>query len=326
MQNKKITKPTLVFLDTNTVDLKDIDFTRLKQSTTAQFYSDLSVDDIIKKAKQADIVITNKCVMDRKTIEQLPRLKLICVAATGVNNVDLIAAKEHKIAVCNVAGYSTHTVAEHAFLFMLALAHRFLEHDTASKNGEWSQSDSFTVLKYPFFDLRGKTLGIIGYGSIGKQVAKIARAFKMNVLIAALPNRTYKNKNRTPLKEFLKKSDFVSLHTALHQNTYHLINKNTLTYFKKGSCLINLSRGAVVDEQAVATALLKNQLTGYASDVLSSEPPPPHHPLLNSLLKQKVLLTPHIAWASHESRQRLVDEITKNIIFFLKGKSRNKIV
>ena len=326
MKNQ-VKKPHLIFLDATTVDLGDLSLSSLKKQGRYQSFDLLPDSQITRKAQTAEILITNKCVLDRKKILTMPKLKLICVAATGVNNVDLKTCEEQKIAVCNVAGYSTQTVAEHALLFLLALAHRLEEHNTISKNGQWSRSPHFSFLDYPFCDLNGKTLGLVGYGTIGKKVAELAKAFGMNVIVAKIPGRKYESRNkRIPLKSVLKQSDYISLHTSLHSNTFHLIGKKELALMKRNACLINLARGPVVNEKELVTALAKNKIRAYASDVMEQEPPSTRNPLLSRKLAHKVLLTPHIAWASRESRQRLVNEIGLNIEAFLKGKKRNRVI
>lgn len=320
-------KPRLLFLDASTVDLNDLDMSAFKQLGHYKKFDLLPDSSITNEASKADIIITNKCVLDAEKITSLSQLRLICVAATGVNNVDLDACRKNNIAVCNVAGYSTQTVAEHTFMFLLALAHRLQEHHQAATSGLWSQSPHFSVLDFRFSDLCGKTLGLIGYGSIGKKVAAMAKVFGMRVLVAALPGRKYPaSQKRISHWQLLAESDYVSLHTSLHQNTFHLMGKKELSSMKKTACLINLSRGPVVDTKALVEALGKNKIRAYATDVLEQEPPTSEHPLLDPKLKEKVIITPHVAWASYESRQKLVNEMALNIEAFLKGKKRNRVV
>ncbi|MBI4411339.1 MAG: D-2-hydroxyacid dehydrogenase [Deltaproteobacteria bacterium] len=320
-------QPAIVFLDSATVDFGDIDLTPIAKNGRYFPFENSSQDEIVKKAGRAEIVITNKCIFAPPIFKKLPHLKLISVAATGVNNVALDEARKRKIAVTNVPGYSTTTVSEHALLFLLALSHRLVEHHNAVTSGLWSQSPHFAYLDYPFSDLRGKILGILGHGTIGKKVAGFAKAFGMKVLTAKLPGRIYaKKERRLPLKKVLQKSDYISLHCALTETTRHLINRRHLSWIKSSACLINLARGPVVDEEAVADALKNGHLAAYATDVMHQEPPPEDHPLFDDSLRNKVLFTPHIAWASRESRQRLVDEMGKNIQAFLEGRKRNRIV
>jgi glycerate dehydrogenase len=191
----------------------------------------------------------------------------------------------------------------------------------------WSASPHFALFDFPFSDLEGKTLGIVGYGTIGKRVAALAKAFRMNVLVAKIPGRKYIDaKGRLPLEKVLKESDFVTLHCTLTKESRHLMNTKRLNIMKKSAYLLNLARGPVVNEWAVAEVLQAGRLAGYATDVMEREPPPRDHPFFQDQVKNKVLLTPHIAWASRESRQRLVDEIAGNIEAFKKGRKRNRIV
>ena len=295
----------IVFLDAATVDLGDMDVSPLRRLGTYRAYDDTSPSQIVSRAREAEVIVANKCVLAGKDLARLPHLKLVCVAATGVNNVDLTAARGRGIAVTNVAGYSTATVAEHALLFLLAFSHRLLEHRDAALNGAWTRSGGFAFLGHPFSDLRGKTLGIVGYGTIGREVARLARAFGMKVLVAKIPKihgRVYpKSPLRFPLGQVLRKSDFITLHCALTEATFHLINKETLRWIRPEAFLLNLARGAVVEEGAVARALRRGRLAGYAADVSEREPPPPNHPLFSRRIRGKVLLTPHVAWASGRS-------------------------
>lgn len=321
-------KMKVVFLDEKSVNWQDdVDLQALKKSAMYKSYSQTVVKDIVKRAKSAEVVITNKVPLRENEILQLKNLKMICVAATGYNHIDIKAAKKHGVAVAHVRGYATTSVAEQALLFILNFFHRFLEHDKAVKEKLWQKSLVFCETRYPYQEAKGKTLGIIGYGQIGKAIAKRAKAFGMNVLIAKLPGRKYEEKNnRVSLYRVLKKSDVISLSCPLTEQTRHLINEKNIQQIKPDALLINLARGAVVDEEAVVWALEKNIFKLYATDVFSQEPPPPNHPLLNKRLQTKVLFSPHIAWGSLEARQRLVDEMTKNIIAFQKGKKRNRIV
>lgn len=320
-------KPKIIFLDASSVDLGDIDLSLLKKQGLYQAFPNLRFTEISQKACQAHVIIVNKFLINETFLEKLPHLKLICVAATGYNNVDLAALKKRNIALANVAGYSTQTVAEHTLLFLLAISHRLLEHHEASLNGDWTRSEFFACLDFPFCDLAGKTLGIIGYGHIGKKVAKLARAFGMKVLIAQIPGLAKKTDPvRTPLKKLLQTSDYISLHCPLSPLTQNLINEKTLACVKQGAALINMARGPVVDETALAGALKKGSLAYYASDVTSHEPIPKEHPFFDKKIKSQLLLTPHIAWASKESRQRLMNEIAQNIQAFKAGKKRNRII
>jgi glycerate dehydrogenase len=318
--------PKIVFLDAATLDLGDLN---LKKIRDLGFYHSLPRcpgNQIPQEVRDADILITNKVVLGEKEMKIFPRLHLICVSATGVNNIDLAAARRLGIAVTNVAGYSTPTVVEHTLMFLLALSHRLKEHDDAVKNGTWSRSPLFALLDFPYGDLAGKTLGIVGYGTIGKKVGRLATALGMKVRVARLPGRNYDARTkRRALNQILKESDFVSIHTALTPSTQGLINRKRLSLMKPSAYLLNLARGPVVVEKDVAQALEKNKIAGFAADVTEIEPLPKNHPFLKKSLANKLLLTPHIAWASRESRQRLVNEIAANIASFQQGRRRNRV-
>ncbi len=319
--------PQILFLDAATVDLGDLDLRHLSRQGVYSALRLTSQDPLPPEAEFAEVLISNKYPLGAPEIAKLPRLRLICVAATGTNNVDLQAARARGVAVSNVAGYSTATVVEHAVMFLLALGHRLTEHDLAVKRGDWSRAPYFALLSYPFSDVKGKRLGIVGFGTIGRKVAQVARALGMEVLVAKLPGRSYAGKEkRVTLIALLRRSDFVSLHCPLTERTAGLIGKQALAQMKPGAFLLNLARGPLVVETAVAEALRSGRLAGYASDVIGREPPPPDHPLFAEDLQNKVLWSPHIAWASRESRQRLVDEIAENIRAFRSGKKRNRVV
>lgn len=316
---------TVIFLDSATVDLGDVDLKPLQRSGLDRTYPETFPSQIALRIRKAEVVITNKCVLGELEMAAAPDLKLICVAATGVNNIDLDAARRRKIAVTNIPGYSTTSVAEHTVLFLLALSHRLREHDQSART-RWSGAKSFALLDHPYSNLSEKTLGIIGYGHIGRRVARLAKALGMKVLIARLPGRSYSDHpRRRSLKELLSVSDYVTLHCPLNSATHHLINKRHLAAMKPGASLLNLARGPIVDEKAVAKVLRKGKLAYYATDVLSHEPPSIRHPLFSKGLKDKVLMTPHVAWASRESRQRLIQEMALNIRAFHSGRQRNRV-
>jgi glycerate dehydrogenase len=324
---KKAQKPNIVFLDAGTVDLDDLDLSPLKKVGSLRTYEGSPQESIVERSAGAQIIITNKCILNDSVLKKLPDLKLICVAATGVNNVDLDEAKKLEIAVANVGGYSTQTVVEHTFMFLLAFSHRLFDHHQAVLQKVWSSSPYFALFDYPYSDLEGKTLGVIGYGEIGKKVAHFAKAFGMKVLIAKIPGRKYPaSPKRNSIEEILKVSDYVTLHCPLTKETHHLINTKRLNVMRRSAYLLNMARGSIVNEWAVAEALQSGRLAGYAADVMEQEPPPADHPFFQEGVKNKVLLTPHIAWASRESRQRLIEELAENIAAFKKGKMRDRVV
>lgn len=315
------------FLDAATVDLGDLNLKRVQSQGDYHAVPRCPGGRLPRHLRDAEVLISNKVRLGGTQMDQCPYLRLICVAATGVNNIDLEAAQARGIGVCNVAGYSTTTVVEHTLMFVLAFSHRLLENDGAVKQGKWSRSPFFTLLEFPFHDLQGKTLGVVGYGHIGRRVAHLAKALGMEVLVAKLPGRRYAGTTpRTTLAALLRKSDFVSLNCPLSDLTRGLINRERLALMKAPAYLINMARGPVVVEQDVVRALKRGKLAGYGADVTATEPIPRGHPFLQKSLRSKILLTPHVAWASRESRQRLVDEIGENIAAFRKGRRRSRVV
>ncbi len=319
-------KAKAVILDAETIDCNDIDFTAL-QTLPYQWQYHAATDDreaTIKYLHDVEVVVSNKVILDRGVLQQAGRLKLICVAATGTNNVDLEAAAELGIAVTNVAGYATPSVVQWVFTHLLALKSRLLEHHVAVRCGDWQRSPQFTVLDYPFAELSGKTMGIVGYGTLGRAVAKVAEAFGMRVVICQrLVGEPVEG--RVSLNELLPQVDVLSLHCPLSDATRNLIGAEELALMRSDAILINTARGGVVDEAALAYALREEQIAGAGVDVLSSEPPSADNPLLASGVPH-LIVTPHVAWASCESRQRLVDELAANIQAFLAGNSRNRVV
>ncbi|MCB1214947.1 MAG: D-2-hydroxyacid dehydrogenase [Deltaproteobacteria bacterium] len=317
----------IVFLDAHTLDLGDLDLKPLKSLGDYQAFQCHAKDKLPKEALEAEILITNKVLFTEKDFRKLSSLKLLCISATGVNNVDLKAAENHDVGVCNATGYSTFGVVEHTLMMMLAFSHRFKEHNEAALGGTWSNSSSFTLLDFPFTELRGKRLGILGYGEIGRALSRVARALGMEVLIGKIPDRTYGEKpQRVSFHHLLSNSDFVTLHCPLSEYTKGLIDAKALKLMKEDAYLLNMARGPIVVEKDIVDALSKNKLAGYGADVSEVEPPPKNHPFFKKNLQNKIILTPHVAWASRESRQRLVEELAKNIEAFLKGKKRNRVV
>lgn len=306
----------------------DIDYSALtSQLAHWQSYAHTRGDEVAERISHAEVVITNKVQLTEPVLRQASSLKLICVAATGTNNVDLNACRALGIQVCNVAGYATPSVVEHTFALMLTLMRnlRAYDHDLAA--GAWQGSPHFCLLDHPISELCGKQLGIIGYGELGKAVAQVARAFGMEVLVAkSLRNGSaVKEEGRVELDELLSTVDILTLHCPLTDKTRHLIDRQKLSLMKCSALLINTARGNIVDETALCDALLSEQIAGAAIDVLSVEPPQAGNPLLDLRLPN-LIITPHIAWASKESRQRLLNEIAANIQAFKHGGMRNSVV
>ena len=314
-----------VFLDLDTVDCNDLNLSNLKQALPHwQFHDATSSKQTAARIRDADIVISNKVILDRESLSQATQLKLICVAATGTNNVDLDAACDLGITVTNVAGYATPSVVQHVFALMLALTTRLTDYQQIITDGAWQQSSQFCLLNFPIQELAGKHLGIVGYGELGRAVADVAKAFGMKILIAQRPGGNAQT-DRIPLEDLLPQVDVLSLHCPLADNTKNLIGEDELALMKKGALLINTARGGIVDEAALAAALRSGNIGGAGVDVLIQEPPRKGNPLLESGIPN-LIITPHIAWASRESRQRLVDELVANIQAFQRGEERNRII
>ena len=281
-------------------------------------------EQVVERCQDADIVISNKVVIDQHAMSKLTNLKLICVAATGTNNINLVAAKEHNIAVTNVAGYSTPSVVQHTFTLitnLLGNTHRYIND---CQQGLWQQSPMFCRLDYSFNEIAGKTLAIVGYGSLGKAVADVARAFGANVIISERKGQTPRE-GRVSFNDALTTADIISVHCPLTDETRNQIAAAELSMMKPSAIIINTARGGIINEADLADALANNIIAGAGVDVLSKEPAEQENPL--ALYKgENLLLTPHIAWASQESIVRLVNEIALNIQAFNQGEVRNRLV
>jgi glycerate dehydrogenase len=281
-------------------------------------------DDVLNHAAGAAVVVTNKVRLSAASLENLPGLKLIAVAATGVDHIDLDAATRLGIGVCNVRDYATHSVPEHVFAVLLALRRNLIAYAAAAKNGDWSRSEAFCLHRWPIEDLAGSTLGIVGGGALGRSVATLGAAFGMRVQLAEQRDASLRP-GRTAFEQVLRDADVLSLHVPLTPATRHLIGAAELARMKPSAILINSARGGVVDETALVEALRVGQLAAAAVDVLTTEPPPADHPLLSANLPN-LLVTPHIAWASRQAQQRMADEVVENIAAFLRGEHRNRVV
>ena len=268
-------------------------------------------EEVLERCKDADVVITNKVVFNRETLQQLPNLKAIQLAATGMNNIDLEAAQELNIKCFNVADYSTFAVAQLTLQFMLNFAARACEHYQLTAQGAWQKSRMFTLTDFPIMELESKTLVLIGYGNIGQKVEALAEAFGMKVLVANIPGRPMRD-NQVTLEEALPEADFVSLHCPLTDETKDLLNKDFFQAMKSTAYVINTARGPVINEADLASALKNKMIAGAGLDVLSVEPPSPDNPLLATNVPN-LAITPHIAWASHEAKQRLIQGMAQNM-------------
>lgn len=282
-------------------------------------YKVTSPAEVAARIEDADIVITNKVVINigAKELARVKKLKLICVAATGYNNVDLEAAKKKGVVVANVVGYSTDAVAQMVFAYILTFYNVVLGYDQSVKQGEWGKSRVFTSIKYPIIRLQNKTLGIIGYGVIGQRVAKIARAFNMKVIAAARAGTKHSEDFRVELPKLLAESDIITIHAPLTKETENLIGAKELAAMKSEAILINAARGGIINEDALYQALKEKKIKAAALDVLVEEPPRSGSKLFEL---DNIIITPHVAWASKESRQRLTEGIAANIRKFKAGR------
>jgi len=315
-----------VFLDFDTVSNGDIDTGPLEDTgVDLQIFGVTEDAELAGRLAPAQILITNKIRIDRERLEMAPDLALICLAATGTDNVDTRSARERGIGVCNIVGYCTQSVVQHVFAVILALTHHLDGYQRLLRAGAWRQSPQFCLLDFPIRELSGRTLGVVGLGELGSAVARIAAAFGMNVLAAARPGASEPGDGRVPLDDLLRQSDIVSLHCPLTEANRGLIGTRELELMKPDSLLINTARGALVDSEALASALRKGSIGGAAVDVLPQEPPVDGNPLLAEDIPN-LIVTPHIAWAAREARQRAVDEIAANIQSFLTGGRRHRVV
>lgn len=315
-----------VFLDVDTVvHDNDVSLHVLRESLPDwRFYATTSPAQVAERIADADVVVSNKVVLTDVDIKRARHLKLVAVAATGTNNVDLDAARDRGVAVSNVRDYATPSVVEHTFTLILALSRQLPAYRQAVEAQAWSRSPHFAMLDFPISELHGKTLGIVGYGVLGQAVARVGEAFGMKIRV--MQSLTGKNfPNRFSLDELLQSSDIVSLHCPLTNETRGLIGAPQLSRMPSHALLINTARGGIVDEHAVLDALKQGVIAGAGFDVLTQEPPPANHVLLQERLPN-LIITPHIAWASRESRQRLVNEIARNVMAFMGGKIRNSVL
>jgi len=312
------------FLDVASIHPDDLGLSQLETCVPEwSWFDKISREELVSNINNFDVVISNKVVLDAQVLEKAENLKLICVSATGVNNIDLDAAHKKRIAVCNVRAYATASVVQHVFSLILTLATQLDESRLAVSDKRWSNSDTFCVLGIPIVELQGKTIGIVGYGELGRAVANIAEAFGMSVLVAKR-DLDDDREGRIALPDLLPLVDVLSLHCPLNSKTRGLLGARELASMKRSALLINTARGGLVDELALFEALKAKVIAGAGLDVLEQEPPAGDHVLLNSNLNN-LIITPHVAWASRESRQRLVDELVKNIKAFESGEMRNVV-
>ena len=314
----------IVLLDGYASNPGDLTWEPLKEMGEVTVYDRTQPSEVVERAHDAEIIVTNKVTLTRQTLEQLPNLRLICVLATGYNTIDTLAARDLGITVCNVPAYSTDSVAQMVFAQILNMTNRVAHYARQTREGRWSAVPDFCYWDLPVSELAGKTLGIVGLGHIGAKVASIAREFGMDVF-------AFTSKNSIDLPDYIQKttleglfgvSDILTLHCPLTPDTHELINARTLARMKRGALLVNTGRGPLVNEADVAEALASGQLGGYGADVMCSEPPAADNPLF---AQPNAFITPHIAWASVEARQRLLNATFDNIRAFHDGHPQNVV-
>ncbi len=313
-----------VILDEASFSLGDLDLSAMLNIVDHwDRYPHTAPADRYARLENANIVVMNRIELDAELLARLPKLELVLLTATGTDKVDLEACRSQGIAVCNVTHYGTASVAQHAISLMLALSTNLLQYAEETRGGAWSKASHFSSLSYPIVELQGKVLGLVGYGVLAKGVEKLALAFGMKIMIAQRPGGA-KQAGRYPLDTLFEKVDILSLHCPLLDATHHLIGAAAFKKMKPTAILINTARGAVVDNAALAKALCEGQIKGAGIDVLEQEPPPPNHPLLHSGVPN-LIMTPHTAWASIESRQRLMDRVAENLRAWQAGKPINLV-
>ncbi|ACA31164.1 2-hydroxyacid dehydrogenase [Histophilus somni] len=308
----------IVFLDSTAIP-KHITIPRPSFEHQWIEYEYTDADQLIDRAKEADIVITSKVIFSREVMLQLPKLKLIAITATGTNNVDLIAAKELGITVKNVTGYSSVTVPEHVLGLIFALKHSLMNWYKDQLSAKWADCKQFCYFDYPITDVKGSTLGVIGKGCLGSEIGRLATALGMNVIYAERCGATEIRSGYLPFEQVLKQADIVTLHCPLTEQTQNLINAETLKLMKPTAYLINTGRGPLVDEQALVEALENKVIAAAAIDVLVKEPPEKENPLIQAATRlPNLIVTPHIAWASDSAVTTLVNKVAQNIEEFVK--------
>jgi glycerate dehydrogenase len=314
----------IVFLDRitlpDTVHVRDPVFAHQWQSHLSSEPSDVQ-----DRVAHADIVITNKVHIGRSAIAAAPRLKLIAVAATGTDIIDLAAARDGGVIVSNIRNYAAHTVPEHTFALMLALRRNIVAYHRSVGTGRWQEAGQFCYFDYSIRDLAATNLGIIGDGVLGRAVADVARAFGMKVLFSDYKGTSGMGPLYTPFTEVLRTADIITLHSPLNPSTRNMIAAPEFAEMRRKPLLINTARGGLVDEAALADALERGLISGAAFDVVTQEPPPSHHPFMRLINRPDFILTPHVAWASHEAIQGLADQLIDNVEAFVAGSPRNVV-
>jgi glycerate dehydrogenase len=314
----------VVFLDTGTfpqgINIRDLSFPH-----EFAFHERTSPDEVVSRIADADIVITNKVPLLREALSQAPKLKFIAVAATGYDVIDLDACVDFGVTVSNIRNYAINTVPEHTFALILALRRSITAYRQSVAAGDWQRSGQFCYFEYPINDLSGSTLGIIGDGVLGRAVADLGRAFGMRVLFSTYKGVSGMGPLYTPFEDVLRQSDIITLHAPLMPSTRNMIGAPEFALMERRPLLINTARGGLVDESALYDALVSNRIAGAGFDVVTAEPPPSDHPFMRLLDLPNFILTPHVAWGSHEAIQGLADQLFENIELFQRGTPRNVV-
>ena len=315
----------IVVLDGYTLNQGERDWEELNELGEVTVHDRTEPDEVIRRAEGAEVVLTNKVVLDRSTIEHLPDLKYIGVLATGYNIIDLNAARERGIVVTNIPAYSTDSVVQMAFAHILNITLRVGHYAHEVHNGVWSAQSDFSYRDTPLIELKGKRIGLVGFGHIGQAMAKVALAFGMKVVVCPhkMDTKLPKEYEKVKLNDVFSTCDIVSLHCPLTSETKEMVNSFRLSLMKQGAILINTGRGGLIDEKALERALLSGKLLGAGLDVLSSEPPSSGNPLLKL---KNCFITPHIAWATHEARERLMAQVVENLKAWMNGTPINNVL
>jgi glycerate dehydrogenase len=312
-----------VFLDYDTVSTGDLDTSALRAAVDDLLLCDTDDAATPERIRGVEIVMTNKVELSRELLAGATKLRLIAVAGTGTNNIDVAAARDLKVAVCNVPGYCTSSVVQHVWALILSLTQHISGYSRLTRDGSWARNEAQTVLAHPIRELSGRTFGVVGWGELGRGAARMAEAFGMRVIVANRRAEPAKP-DRVEIPQLLALSDIVSLHCPLDASTRGLIGAHELALMKPDALLINTARGGLVDGRALAAALKAHRLGGAGIDVLSHEPPLADDPLLDPGIPN-LILTPHVAWAAREARQRCVDEMAANIAEFRRGGRRSRV-
>ena len=316
-----MTKQIIVFLERNTFS---VSFRKPSFEHEWIEFGETTQDQVVDRLAQATIAICNKLQLRGDALAQLPELRLIAVAATGVDNVDLAYCRSHNIAVCNTRGYAVNSLPEHALMLMLALRRNLIAYRADVKAGRWHQARQFCLLDHPIGDLKGATLGIVGFGRLGRSMAQLGRAIGMEVIVAERKNVAEVRDDRVSFTDVLRLSDMISLHCPLTEETKNLIGADELQQMKPGAILINTARGGLIDDHALLDALRSGHLAGAGIDVLRNEPPRDGNPLLDVDLPN-LIVTPHNAWASRQAMQTLADQLIDNLEAFVRGEPQNLV-